>query len=70
MGVSEPITLPPEVLLLVEADGVKMKGRLLAATDTALRIRVNTYPSDRDIPWTAIRRISRRAGRERRWWIQ
>jgi hypothetical protein len=30
---------------------------------------VNTYPSDRDIPWTAIRRISRRAGRERRWWI-
>jgi hypothetical protein len=69
VGVSELVTLTPDVLLLVEGDGRQMKGRFLEASDTVLRIRINTYPSDRDIPWTAIRRISRRAGRERRWWI-
>jgi hypothetical protein len=72
MGVSESVpssSLAPNDFLLVEGTGVSTKGRLVEATDTVLHIRVDAYPSEREIPWSAVRRISRRAGRERKWWI-
>jgi hypothetical protein len=72
VGVSEPVPtspLAPNDLLLVEGDGVRVKGRFVEATDSVLHIRVDAYPSEREIPWSAVRRISRRAGRERKWWI-
>jgi hypothetical protein len=64
-----PPSVEPNARYLVEGDGLSADGWLIEANDTVLRLRVPSYPDQQEIPWTAIRRISRRQGTERKWWI-
>jgi hypothetical protein len=64
---AEPVSLTQPARLLVETASARAECWLVEATDTALRIRGDS--GEREMPWTEIRRINRRAGRERPWWI-
>ena len=64
-----PPSLEPNARYLVEGDELSADGWLVEANDTVLRLRLPAYPDQKEIPWTAIRRISRRQGAERKWWV-
>jgi hypothetical protein len=66
---ASPASLEPNARYLVEGDELSADGWLLEANDAAIRLRLVSDSTEKEIPWTAIRRISRRQGAERKWWI-